>query len=151
MSWKTAASSWRARPTSCAPTPTSRSSTSASTRAGRASPTTTPSITNGASGGYPRRLMRLLLLLALSIASAALPAAAQSHLVQQCTGFGEAQYRKLDPSVDRIAALEFPAPTLERLDGKAGSQAIPPPLTFRGPLTYVTRPPLPTQFVLLLH
>ncbi len=94
--------------------------------------------------------MRLLLLLALSIASAALPAVAQTHLAQQCTAFGEAQYRKLDPSVERIAAAEFPAPALERFEAKAGSQAVAAALTLRGRLTYRNRPPLETQFVCLL-
>ena len=89
-------------------------------------------------------------LLALSLTAAALPAAAQSNLALQCTGFGEAQYRKLDPAVERIAAVEFPAPALERFEAKAGSQAIAAALTLRGRLTYRNRPALETQFVCLL-
>ena len=91
--------------------------------------------------------MRPTPLLALSFLMVALPAAAQTQLAQQCTGFGETQYRKLDPSVERIAAVEFPAPTLERFDAKAGSQAVAAALTLRGRLTYRNRPPLETQFV----
>ena len=94
--------------------------------------------------------MRRLSLLALSFATAALPAAAQTHLAQQCLGFGEAQYRRLDPSVERIVAVEFPVPTLERFEAKAGSQAVAAALTLRGRLTYRTRAPLETQFVCLL-
>ena len=94
--------------------------------------------------------MRLALLLALPIVAAALPGAAQTHLAQQCAQFGEAQYRKLDPSVDRIASMEFPAPALERFDVKAGSQAIAAALTLRGRLTYRNRPALETQFICLL-
>ncbi|MFI4998379.1 MAG: hypothetical protein ACHQK9_00740 [Reyranellales bacterium] len=94
--------------------------------------------------------MRLSLLLALSIVSAALPAAAQPHLAEQCTGFGEAQYRRLDPSVEHITAIEFPVPVLERFDAKAGSQAVAAALTLRGRLSYRNRVALETQFVCLL-
>src|SRR5262249_44071422 len=51
MSWRTAASCSKARPPSCATTPTSRSSISASTRAGRATPTTTPTTTTATGAG----------------------------------------------------------------------------------------------------
>jgi uncharacterized membrane protein len=81
---------------------------------------------------------------------AAWQAAAQSPLAQQCAAFGEAQYRKLDSSVDRVAALDVPAPALERFDAKAGSQAIAAALTLRGRLTYRNRAPFETQFVCLL-
>ena len=37
-------------------------------------------------------------LLALALLVAALPAAGQTKLAQQCAAFGEAQYRKLSPS-----------------------------------------------------
>jgi uncharacterized membrane protein len=94
--------------------------------------------------------MRLPLLLALSIVAPALPAAAQTNLAQLCTGFGEVQYRKLDPSVERIAAIDFPAPALERFEAKAGSQAVAAAMTLRGRLIYRNRPGLETQFVCLL-
>ncbi len=94
--------------------------------------------------------MRLPLLVALSILAPALPAAAQTNLAQQCTGFGEAQYRRLDSSVERIAAIEFPTPALERFEAKAGSQAVAAALTLRGRLIYRNRPGLETQFVCLL-
>ena len=67
--------------------------------------------------------MRPLLLLALSFLMAALPAAAQNHLAQQCTGFGETQYRKLDPSVERICRHRISRPgagALRREGGIAG-------------------------------
>src|SRR3984893_1872275 len=150
MSWRTAASCWKGRPTNCATIPTSRSSISASTRAGRANPIATPSITSGANAGYPRRLMRLAWSLALPFLAAALPATAQTKLAQQCAAFGEAQYRKLSPSVDRVTALDFPPPALERVDAKVGSQAIAAALTLRGRLTYRSGSPFETQFVCLL-
>ena len=81
---------------------------------------------------------------------AALPAAGQTKLAQQCAAFGEAQYRKLSPSVDRVTALDFPPPALERVDAKAGSQAVAAALTLRGRLTYRNGPPFETQFVCLL-
>src|SRR5260370_40759205 len=86
-------------------------------------------------------------LLALPLLAAALPAAAQTKLAQQCAAFGEAQYRKLSPSVDRVAALDFPPPALERVDAKGGSPAIAAALTLRGRLTYRTGSPFETQFV----
>ena len=43
--------------------------------------------------------MRLALSLVLALLAAAMPAAAQTKLAQQCAAFGEAQYRKLSPSV----------------------------------------------------
>lgn len=82
--------------------------------------------------------------------TAALPATAQTQLAQQCAAFGQAQYRKIDPSVDQVAAIEFPVPALERFDGKVGSQAFAGALTLRGRLTYRNRPPFETQFVCLL-
>ncbi len=92
-------------------------------------------------------ILRLLALLPLV---AAFPAAAQTKLAQQCAAFGEAQYRKLSPSVDRVMALDFPPPALERVDAKVGSQAIAAALTLRGRLTYRTGSPFETQFVCLL-
>jgi hypothetical protein len=92
-------------------------------------------------------ILRLLALLPLAIV---LPAAAQTKLAQQCASFGEAQYRKLSPSVDRVTALDFPPPALERVDAKVGSQAIAAALTLRGRLTYRSGSPFETQFVCLL-
>src|SRR5262245_58923493 len=80
----------------------------------------------------------------------ALPAAGQTRLAQQCAAFGEAQYRKLSPSVDRVTALDFPPPALERVEAKAGSQAVTAALTLRGKLTYRNGPPFETHFVCLL-
>jgi uncharacterized membrane protein len=93
------------------------------------------------------RLASVLILIALFGAP---PAAAQTYLAQQCAAFGEVQYRKLDGSLDRIAALEFPPPTLERMDAHAGSQAVAAALSFRGRLAYRNRQPLETQFICLL-
>jgi uncharacterized membrane protein len=90
------------------------------------------------------------LICALPILLGALPAAGQGQLAQQCAAFGEAQYRKLSPSIDKVAALEFPPPALERVEAKAGSQAITAALTLRGRLTYRNGPPFETQFVCLL-
>lgn len=90
------------------------------------------------------------LLVALSVLAGAAPAAAQSQLAQHCAAFGQGQYRKLDPSVDQVAALEFPPPAIERFDGRVGSQAVAAAVTLRGRLTYRNRPPLETQFVCLL-
>jgi uncharacterized membrane protein len=92
----------------------------------------------------------ILRLLALLPCVAALPATAQTKLAQQCAAFGEAQYRKLSPSVDRVTALDFPPPALERVDAKVGPQAIAAALTLRGRLTYRTGSPFETQFVCLL-
>jgi len=89
-------------------------------------------------------------LLVLPLLAAALPATAQTKLAQQCAAFGEAQYRKLSPSVDRVTALDFPPPALERVDAKVGSQAITAALTLRGRLTYRSGSPFETQFVCLL-
>ena len=89
-------------------------------------------------------------LLVLPLLVLALPAAGQTKLAQQCAAFGEAQYRKLSPSVDRVMALDFPPPALERVDAKAGSQAVAAALTLRGRLTYRNGPPFETQFVCLL-
>jgi uncharacterized membrane protein len=91
----------------------------------------------------------LPILLAL-LCSVAAPALARSDLAQQCTAFGESQYRQLDPSVDRVTAIDHPPPALERFDGKAGSQPVAAALTLRGRLTYRNRAPLETQFVCLL-
>jgi uncharacterized membrane protein len=93
---------------------------------------------------------RCFLLALPFLAAAALPAAAQTKLAQQCAAFGEAQYRKLSPSVDRVAALDFPPPALERVDAKVGAQAIAAALTLRGRLTYRSGAPFETQFVCLL-
>ncbi len=84
------------------------------------------------------------------LCSIAAPAFARSDLAQQCTAFGESQYRQLDPSVDRVTAIDHPPPALERFDGKAGSQPVAAALTLRGRLTYRNRAPLETQFVCLL-
>src|SRR5258707_601669 len=89
-------------------------------------------------------------LLVLPLLAAALPATAQTKLAQQCAAFGEAQYRKLSPSIDRVTALDFPPPALERVDAKVGSQAIAAALTLRGRLTYRSGSPFETQFVCLL-
>lgn len=93
--------------------------------------------------------MRLVSVILLLLA-ATLPAAAQTQLAQQCAAFGQAQYRKLDPSVDQVSAMEFPPPALERLDSKLASQAVAAALTLRGKLTYRNRAPFETQFVCLL-
>ena len=92
-------------------------------------------------------MVRVLAFLFLLIA---LPAAGQTQLAQQCAAFGEAQYRKLSPSIDRITALEFPPPALERVEAKAGSQAVSAALTLRGKLTFRNGPPFETHFVCLL-
>src|SRR5258708_5352965 len=91
--------------------------------------------------------MLLRTLLALPLLAAALPATAQTKLAQQCAAFGEAQYRKLSPSVDRVTALDFPPPALERVDAKVGAQAIAAALTLRGRLTYRSGSPFATQFL----
>jgi uncharacterized membrane protein len=90
------------------------------------------------------------LLLALPILIGALPAAGQTQLAKQCAAFGEAQYRKLSPSIDRVSALDFPPPALERVEAKAGSQAVTAALTLRGRLTFRNGPPFDTHFVCLL-
>jgi len=90
------------------------------------------------------------LLLALSLLVVGPPVFAQAQLAQQCAAFGETQYRKLSPSVDRVTALEFPPPALERVEAKAGSQAISQALTLRGRLTFRNGPPFETHFVCLL-
>lgn len=79
-----------------------------------------------------------------------MPATAQTRLAQQCATFGETQYRRLSPSIDRITALDFPPPALERVDAKAGAQPIAAALTLRGRLTYRNGAPFETQFVCLL-
>jgi uncharacterized membrane protein len=94
------------------------------------------------------RLASLLLPAVLLVAAG--PAAAQSRLAQQCAAFGEAQYRKLSNAIDKITALDFPPPALERLDARAGAQAVSSALTLRGRLTYRNGPPFETQFVCLL-
>lgn len=95
--------------------------------------------------------MRHLVPLLVSLAAAfAAPVAAQSQLAQQCVSFGETQYRKLDPLVERVAAIDFPPPALERFEARAGSQAVAAALTLRGRLTYRNRPAVETQFVCLL-
>jgi uncharacterized membrane protein len=80
----------------------------------------------------------------------AVPAAGQTQLAQQCAAFGEAQYRKLSPSIDRVTALDFPPPALERVEAKAGAQAVSAALTLRGKLTFRNGPPFETHFVCLL-
>jgi uncharacterized membrane protein len=92
------------------------------------------------------RFVLAILLLLFTV----LPAGAQTQLAQQCAAFGEAQYRKLSPSVDRVTALEFPPPALERVEAKAGSQAVSAALTLRGKLTFRNGPPFETHFVCLL-
>ncbi len=67
-------------------------------------------------------LMRFAFLLAPLLVLSALSAEAQTYLAQQCVLFGDAQYRRLDGSIERIAALEFPPPTIEKIDMKAGPQ-----------------------------
>ncbi|MBV8189268.1 MAG: hypothetical protein JO339_18645 [Alphaproteobacteria bacterium] len=94
--------------------------------------------------------MRPASLLLPALLLAAMPAAAQSRLAQQCAAFGEVLYRKLSPSIDKVTALDFPPPALERLDAKAGAQAVSSALTLRGRLTYRNGPPFETQFVCLL-
>jgi hypothetical protein len=47
-------------------------------------------------------------------------------------------------------ALEFPPPALERVEAKAGSQAVSAALTLRGKLTFRNGPPFETHFVCLL-
>lgn len=94
--------------------------------------------------------MHRLSFLALAFLVAAPPAFAQKPLAQQCAAFGEAQYRRLDPSLDRMAALDHPAPVLERLATNVGSQAVAAVLTLRGRLTYRKRPTVETPFVCLL-
>ena len=49
-------------------------------------------------------------LLVCLILAASLPAAGQTQLAQQCAAFGQAQYRRIDPSVDQVSAMEFPPP-----------------------------------------
>ena len=75
--------------------------------------------------------MRLVsLLLPALLLTAALPVAAQTRLAEQCAAFGETQYRKLSPSIDRVTALDFPPPALERvevLDRPGQAAAEPPP------------------------
>src|SRR5262245_17289804 len=94
--------------------------------------------------------MRLFSLSLTAVLLTALPAAAQSRLAQQCAAFGEVQYRKLSASIDRVTALDFPPPALERVDTRVGPQAIAAALTLRGKLTYRNGPPFETQFVCLL-
>jgi uncharacterized membrane protein len=101
-------------------------------------------------GCYCQIAMRFASLLILIVLFEAPPVVAQTFLAQQCVAFGEAQYRKLDGSIDRIAALEFPPPILEKMDARAGSQAVAAALSFRGRLTYRNRQPLETQFICLL-
>jgi uncharacterized membrane protein len=87
---------------------------------------------------------------ALGALIAAAPAAGQGTLAQACAQFGEGQYRTLDPTVERILPSPFPAPALEKIESKAGSQAIAAALTLRGRLVFRNRPALDTQFVCLL-
>jgi uncharacterized membrane protein len=95
-------------------------------------------------------MRRLVSLLAPLLVVAVLPAAAQTQLARQCVSFGEAQYRRLDPSVERVSTDEFPPPAVERFEAKAGSQDVAAALTLRGRLTYQNRPAVETQFVCLL-
>ncbi len=94
-----------------------------------------------------RHAVPLLAWLAMAFA---LPATAQTRLAQQCVAFGEGEYRKLDPSIERVTAQDVPPPTLERIGANAGAQAVAAVLTFRGRLTYRDRSPLETQFVCML-
>jgi uncharacterized membrane protein len=94
--------------------------------------------------------MRAAGLSILLVLNAAAPAAGQGTLAQICAQFGEGQYRKLDPTVERILPSQFPAPALEKLEAKAGSQAIAAALTLRGRLVFRNRPALDTQFVCLI-
>ncbi len=94
--------------------------------------------------------MRWALSISLLLLAQATPAAAQAWLAQQCVAFGQLQYRKLDPAFDRILPVEMPAPTLERLQGAAGTQAVAAALTLRGRMIFRDRQPLETQFVCLL-
>src|SRR5262245_14367124 len=80
----------------------------------------------------------------------ALPATAQTRLAEQCASFGETQYRKLSSMIDRVTALDFPPPALEKVDAKAGSQQVAAALTLRGRLTFRNGPPFETQLVCLL-
>ena len=75
---------------------------------------------------------------------------AQASLAQACAGFGQAQYRRLDPAVDQVAVLDGGAPLLERFDGRAGTQAVAAALTLRGRVSWKNRAPFETQFVCLL-
>src|SRR5215510_14842213 len=93
--------------------------------------------------------MRFALAFLLS-AVVAPPAVGQTQLAQQCAAFGEAQYRKLSPSIDRITALDFPPPALERVETQAGSQTVSAAVTLRGKLTFRNGPPFETHFVCLL-
>jgi uncharacterized membrane protein len=97
-----------------------------------------------------RPVLPAILVVAGSLLAAAAPALAQGELAQQCAAFGQSQYRQLDPSVDRVTAVDFPPPALERFNGQAGSQPVAAALTLRGRLTYRNRAPLETQFVCLL-
>lgn len=96
-------------------------------------------------------MYRILSLAFLGVA-VALPAVGQTGaLVQQCVGFGQAQYKRVDRSVDRIAAGDFPPPTLERFDARVGAQAVAGALTLRGQVSYGnSRPAVETEFVCLL-
>lgn len=87
----------------------------------------------------------------LASLAAALPfaAAGQTQLVRQCVSFGEVEYRKLDPSLDRIGALDSPV-ALERFNVTAGSQSVAAALTLRGRLSYSNRAAIETQLVCLL-
>jgi uncharacterized membrane protein len=98
-----------------------------------------------ASRGVARLGLSLLLLVAVSW-----PAAAQIPLAQQCAAFGLAQYRTLDPAVDRILVGGVPAPVLERFETKAGTQPVAAALTIRGSVTFRGRSAVETQFVCLL-
>jgi uncharacterized membrane protein len=91
-----------------------------------------------------------LFLIALAVVIGAFPAMAQSQMAQQCAAFGEAQYRKLSQSIDRVTALDFPPPALERVETRAGSQSVTAALTLRGKVSYRSGPPFETHFVCLL-
>jgi uncharacterized membrane protein len=94
--------------------------------------------------------MRLAGLSIALLFAAAAPAAAQGTLAQSCTQFGETEYRKLDATVERILPSQFPAPVVERVEARAGSQAVASALTLRGRLVFRNRPALDTQFVCLI-
>jgi putative lipoprotein len=95
--------------------------------------------------------MRLIFSLAFLLLAFGQSAWGQTLVAQQCASFGEAQYRRLDKTVDHIVLGDFPAPSLERFEAKAGSQAVSGAVTIQGKVTYRnSRPASETQFVCLL-
>ncbi|HTR87643.1 MAG TPA: hypothetical protein VMI56_24385 [Reyranella sp.] len=95
--------------------------------------------------------MRLVLPLTLLTFAVAPQAFAQNAVAQQCAAFGEAQYRRLDKTIDHIVPGDFPTPSLERFEARAGAQAVSGAVTIHGRVTYRNqRPPSETQFVCLI-